>query len=62
MIWYELMYCETYDSESYFIAQKMNERDIPVLVIESDYGTADVRQLKTRIDAFLEVVKGGIEQ
>jgi benzoyl-CoA reductase/2-hydroxyglutaryl-CoA dehydratase subunit BcrC/BadD/HgdB len=58
VIWYELMYCETYDSESYFFAQKLGERDIPMLILESDYGTADTGQMKTRMQAFIEIIKG----
>lgn len=61
IIWYELLYCETYDSESYFFAQKMAERNIPMLILESDYGMADIGPIKTRIEAFIEVIKGGIE-
>jgi benzoyl-CoA reductase/2-hydroxyglutaryl-CoA dehydratase subunit BcrC/BadD/HgdB len=62
VIWYELLNCETYDSESYFFAQKMGERNIPMLILESSYGTADTGQLKTRIEAFIEIVKGGVAQ
>ena len=61
VIWYELLCCETYDSESYFFAQKMGERNIPVLILESDYGTAATGQLKTRIEAFIEILKGVTE-
>jgi benzoyl-CoA reductase/2-hydroxyglutaryl-CoA dehydratase subunit BcrC/BadD/HgdB len=62
VIWYELLNCETYDSESYFFAQRMGERNIPMLILESSYGTADTGPLKTRIEAFIEIVKGGIVQ
>jgi benzoyl-CoA reductase/2-hydroxyglutaryl-CoA dehydratase subunit BcrC/BadD/HgdB len=62
VIWYELLNCETYDSESYFFAQRMGERNIPMLILESSYGTADAGPLKTRIEAFIEIVKGGIVQ
>ncbi len=58
VIWYELLCCETYDSESYYFAHEMAERNIPMLILESDYGTADTGQLKTRIEAFIEIVKG----
>ena len=60
IIWYELLYCETYDSESYFFAQKMREHNIPMLMLELDYGVAGVGQIKTRIAAFIELVKGEI--
>jgi benzoyl-CoA reductase/2-hydroxyglutaryl-CoA dehydratase subunit BcrC/BadD/HgdB len=59
VIWYELLSCETYDSESYYFAEKLGERNIPMLILESDYGTADRGQIKTRIEAFIEIVKGG---
>jgi len=58
VIWYELLCCETYDSESYFFAEKMGERNIPMLILESDYSTAATGQLKTRIGAFTEIIKG----
>lgn len=58
VIWYELLCCETYDSESHFFAEKMGERNIPMLILESNYSTADTGQLKTRIEAFIEIVKG----
>jgi benzoyl-CoA reductase/2-hydroxyglutaryl-CoA dehydratase subunit BcrC/BadD/HgdB len=58
VIWYELVCCETYDSESYFFAEKMREQNIPMLILESDYSTAATGQLKTRIEAFTEILKG----
>ena len=61
VIWYELQCCETYDSESYFFAQKLGEKDIPMLILESDYSIADTGQLKTRIEAFIEILKGAME-
>jgi benzoyl-CoA reductase/2-hydroxyglutaryl-CoA dehydratase subunit BcrC/BadD/HgdB len=56
VIWYELLCCETYDSEAYFFAREMSERNIPLLILESDYSTAATGQLKTRIEAFLEII------
>jgi benzoyl-CoA reductase/2-hydroxyglutaryl-CoA dehydratase subunit BcrC/BadD/HgdB len=61
VIWYELLGCETYDAESYFFAQRMGERKIPILILESDYGMADIGQTRTRIGAFIEMVKGGLD-
>jgi benzoyl-CoA reductase/2-hydroxyglutaryl-CoA dehydratase subunit BcrC/BadD/HgdB len=58
VIWYELVNCETYDAESYFFTRQMEERSIPILVLESNYGTADIGQLRTRVEAFIEIVKG----
>lgn len=61
VVWYELLGCETYDSESYFFARNFEERNIPLLILESDYGTSDIGQIKTRIDAFIEIIKGGMK-
>jgi benzoyl-CoA reductase/2-hydroxyglutaryl-CoA dehydratase subunit BcrC/BadD/HgdB len=61
VIWYELLHCETYDAESYFFAQKMRENNIPMIVLESDYTTAATSQLKTRVEALIETLKGVIE-
>ncbi|MFC1535430.1 2-hydroxyacyl-CoA dehydratase subunit D, partial [Thermodesulfobacteriota bacterium] len=60
VIWYELLNCETYDSESYYFAQKMGERGIPMLILESDYSMAGIGQVRVRIEAFIEILKGGI--
>jgi benzoyl-CoA reductase/2-hydroxyglutaryl-CoA dehydratase subunit BcrC/BadD/HgdB len=61
-IWYELLCCEVYDAESYLFAQKMAERHIPMLVLESDYGPTNVGQFKVRIEAFVEMIEKGTEQ
>ncbi|HEU65505.1 MAG TPA: 2-hydroxyacyl-CoA dehydratase [Chloroflexi bacterium] len=61
VIWYELLGCETYDAESYYFSQKMEEQKIPMLILESDYGMAGVGQMKIRIEAFIEMVKGGLD-
>ena len=58
-IWYELLCCETYDSEAYYFAKELEQKDTPVLVLESDYGNSDIGQLKTRIEAFIELLEGG---
>ena len=59
VIWYELQCCETYDQESYYFNKKLRERNIPMLIVESNYDVSDAGPLRTRIDAFIELVKGG---
>lgn len=59
VVWYELLCCETYDQESYFFFKELNEKGIPLLVVESDYGTLDTGALRTRLAAFMEVLQGG---
>lgn len=59
VIWYELLNCETYDSESHFFAQRMRDQDIPMLILESSYSPTEIGQLKVRIEAFVEMLGGG---
>jgi benzoyl-CoA reductase/2-hydroxyglutaryl-CoA dehydratase subunit BcrC/BadD/HgdB len=59
VIWYELLCCETYDQESYFLDKKLKELNIPMLILESNYDITDVGPLRTRLEAFMEMVKGG---
>ena len=59
VIWYELLYCEAYDSELYLFAQELKSRNIPMHTLELDYGMIGSGQVKTRVDAFVELVKGG---
>jgi benzoyl-CoA reductase/2-hydroxyglutaryl-CoA dehydratase subunit BcrC/BadD/HgdB len=59
LIWYELLCCETYDQESYFLDKQLRKRNIPMLVVESNYDISDAGPLRARMDAFIELVKGG---
>ncbi|MBN1190126.1 MAG: 2-hydroxyacyl-CoA dehydratase [Dehalococcoidales bacterium] len=58
VIWYELMCCETFDTESYYLSKKLAEVNIPMLILESDYSNSDSAQFQTRIEAFIEIVSG----
>lgn len=50
--------CHTYNIESYRIKEFVDKKyQIPLLHIETDYSTSDTGQLKTRIEAFLEMLQ-----
>lgn len=52
-----LQACLTYDIESRAIKNYVTkEKHIPYLKVETDYGTADIEQLNTRVTAFLEML------
>lgn len=51
-----LKFCTLYDTESEKVQAALKEAGIPVLSIETDYADADAEQLRTRIEAFLEVL------
>lgn len=55
---YCLQFCHTYNIEAIKIKDACEKNKIPFLSIESDYSPEDVGQLQTRIEAFLEQVRG----
>jgi len=58
IIHYSLQFCHTYNIEEIKIREACEREGIPYLAIESDYSQDDVGQLQTRIEAFLEQVRG----
>ncbi|MEA4925921.1 MAG: double-cubane-cluster-containing anaerobic reductase [Syntrophomonadaceae bacterium] len=52
-----LQFCNLYSTESYLIKQALSEREIPLLHLETDYSEQDAEQLRTRVEAFLEMLK-----
>ena len=59
IIYYQLMYRESYDLQHCYF-DKFMERDtgLKTLKVESDYDSSEVGPLKTRIEAFMETIKG----
>lgn len=57
VIWYQLMYRESYKTESYYFPEILNrEAGLSMLVLESDYDAAEVGQMRTRIETFIESI------
>jgi benzoyl-CoA reductase/2-hydroxyglutaryl-CoA dehydratase subunit BcrC/BadD/HgdB len=54
VIHYGLQFCQPYAIEAGPIERSLERAGIPALRIETDYGTEDVGQLRTRIEAFVE--------
>jgi benzoyl-CoA reductase/2-hydroxyglutaryl-CoA dehydratase subunit BcrC/BadD/HgdB len=57
VIHYGLQFCQPYLMEAMNVEKKLENADIPVLRVETDYGTEDVGQLKTRVEAFVEQLR-----
>ncbi|NHI91579.1 MAG: 2-hydroxyacyl-CoA dehydratase [Candidatus Lokiarchaeota archaeon] len=51
-----LKFCDSYSNSADFFKNKMHKIGIPVLNLERDYSQNSVGQLKTRIEAFLEIL------
>jgi benzoyl-CoA reductase/2-hydroxyglutaryl-CoA dehydratase subunit BcrC/BadD/HgdB len=57
VIYHVLRGCLVYDFEYRRIEELMDELDIPIIRIETDYNEEDVEQLRIRLEAFIELIK-----
>jgi benzoyl-CoA reductase/2-hydroxyglutaryl-CoA dehydratase subunit BcrC/BadD/HgdB len=57
VVHYTLQFCHTYANEAVKVERRLASENIPLLRIETDYSDEDVGQLKTRVDAFLEMIR-----
>jgi benzoyl-CoA reductase/2-hydroxyglutaryl-CoA dehydratase subunit BcrC/BadD/HgdB len=55
VISHNLRLCQPTDMETTLLRQVLKEEKIPLLVLQTDLGLEDVEQLKTRVEAFLEM-------
>ena len=51
-----LTFCDPYAIEANRVEKVLKEKGIPLLKVETDYGQEDAGQLRTRIEAFLELI------
>ena len=58
IIHYSLQFCHTYNIEEIRIREACAREGIPYMFIESDYSPEDVGQIQTRVEAFLEQIRG----
>jgi len=57
VVYHVLMGCYIYSIEGRHIEKSLMEKGTPMLTIETDYSTEDVEQIRTRIEAFLEMIQ-----
>jgi len=55
-IFYIVRYCDTCELEGPDLREYLEGLKIPVLMIEDDYSTSTIGQLRTRVQAFLEMI------
>jgi benzoyl-CoA reductase/2-hydroxyglutaryl-CoA dehydratase subunit BcrC/BadD/HgdB len=58
VILYSLQFCSPYTIEAFSLERQLREKGIRCMKIDTDYSQEDVGQLRTRVEAFLEVIKG----
>ncbi|ABR55253.1 2-hydroxyglutaryl-CoA dehydratase D-component [Methanococcus vannielii SB] len=56
VIYYTLQNCHTFNIEGALVEKKLKEVGIPIVRIETDYSESDKEQIKTRLEAFLEMI------
>lgn len=56
IIYYNLSFCHTYAIEYKKVERALKEKNMPLLMIETDYSEEDTGQIKTRVEAFLEMI------
>ena len=57
VIHYGLQFCQPYLMEAIPVEKALESENIPTLRIDTDYSLEDVGQLKTRVEAFIEILK-----
>ena len=57
VVHHNLQFCHTYANEAVKVERTLEKEGVPLLRIETDYSDEDVGQLRTRIDAFLEMIR-----
>ncbi|MTI46308.1 MAG: 2-hydroxyacyl-CoA dehydratase [Firmicutes bacterium] len=57
VVYYTLPFCQTYATEFKKVKEALDKAGIPVIMIESDYSLQDAGQLKTRLEAFFEMLE-----
>lgn len=57
VVHYGLSFCQPYGIEAFKVEKALKSAEIPMLSIETDYSMEDVEQLKTRVEAFVEMVR-----
>lgn len=57
VLYHVLMGCYIYSIEGRHVEKSLLEKGTPMLTIETDYSTEDVEQIRTRIEAFVEMIQ-----
>ena len=58
IIWYSMLYREAYDIEGIYFGRRAEKEGLRFIKIVSDYDTAERGPLRTRIEAFIESIRG----
>jgi benzoyl-CoA reductase/2-hydroxyglutaryl-CoA dehydratase subunit BcrC/BadD/HgdB len=57
IVYHSLRLCQLHDIDSMTIKKVLKEEEIPFLQIHTDYSQEDIEQIKTRVEAFIEILR-----
>jgi benzoyl-CoA reductase/2-hydroxyglutaryl-CoA dehydratase subunit BcrC/BadD/HgdB len=57
VVHHNLQFCHTFANEAVKVERALARENVPLLRIETDYSDEDTGQLKTRVEAFLEMLR-----
>lgn len=57
VLYHNLQGCQLYGGEAWRVEKVLKEKGIPILKLETSFGEGDIKQLKIRVDAFLEMLE-----
>jgi len=58
MIWYRLLYRESYKVDSCFFPKMVREKTgLNMIILESEYDSTEVGTMKTRVETFIETIR-----
>ena len=60
VIYHDLRLCQLFDMERNIISKVSKDKNVPVLTIHTEYSQEDTGQIKTRVEAFLEMIRSNI--
>jgi benzoyl-CoA reductase/2-hydroxyglutaryl-CoA dehydratase subunit BcrC/BadD/HgdB len=58
IVYHALKFCDQYQYDLPLVSQEASEAGMPLLYLETDYTQGSIGQVKTRVQAFLEVISG----
>jgi benzoyl-CoA reductase/2-hydroxyglutaryl-CoA dehydratase subunit BcrC/BadD/HgdB len=58
VVWYSLLYRDSYDREGLLFSEELKKKAaIPLLKLSSDYDIAETGQMRTRIETFIDIIR-----